>query len=348
MILLATGGSGFLGSYLIPRLAPYFETIYLLYRSGSYERYACVYQKFKNIVLVEGDLMHPDLFEDPAVRSQVESVVTHVLHAGALYDMSARRTDNYFNNVLGTQNVLSFMRRARKLEHFHYISTIAVAGDFAGRFSEDELDVGQKFKNSYAQTKYLAEMMVRSEALEKCPQCTIYRLGILVGDSKKGEISKIDGPYYLMEFLEKNSVATLALKSWALLPFPFSKKAQIPLIPVDLSAQFIETAMIARHKRRLSCYHVISEEIPKAQEVLIDILKLYGIHSKTIAIPENPLLAKMAKVAGIPESVVPYFYFKTKYDQSALFRDFKSVKLGRYQDYKDVIFSRKVFKWRES
>ena len=49
-------------------------------------------------------------------------------------------------------------------------------------------------RQPYFKTKHDAEMVVRKE----CPiPYRIYRPGIVVGHSKTGEATKIDGPYYL-------------------------------------------------------------------------------------------------------------------------------------------------------
>ena len=45
---------------------------------------------------------------------------------------------------------------------FHHVSSIAVAGDFAGEYTEDDFDVGQQLPTPYHQTKFEAELLVRS------------------------------------------------------------------------------------------------------------------------------------------------------------------------------------------
>lgn len=339
MILLLTGGSGFLGSNLVPRLAPYFEKIYLLARGASFSTYEKLYHKYSHIEFVEGDLQHPDLFEDPAIRKKLEESVTHIFHGGALYDLNASRTENYLNNVVGTQNVLSFVKRARELERFHYVSTIAVSGDFEGRFSESELNVGQKFQNSYAETKFMAEEMVRTYANAGETDVSIYRLGILVGNSKTGKIDKIDGPYYLIEQLKKRAVVTLALKSWAVIAFPYNSNSKVPLIPIDKAVELIEKSILNKQAPRLACYHVVSENPPTAKELLADILSLFGIGAKVIPIPYNRALPKAAKLLGLPANIVSYFYGKTIYDQSSLKAELPQADLGEYQAYKDKVIA---------
>ena len=59
--------------------------------------------------------------------------------------------------------------------------------------------MGQGFKNHYEETKFQAEVeVVRS----KVPR-TIYRPGVVVGDSKTGETAKFDGPYFVLRVMEK-------------------------------------------------------------------------------------------------------------------------------------------------
>ena len=57
-------------------------------------------------------------------------------------------------NVDGTRRMLEFAERCQArggLRRFTYISTAYVAGEHAGCFSEDDLDVGQRFHNAYEQ-----------------------------------------------------------------------------------------------------------------------------------------------------------------------------------------------------
>ncbi len=344
MILLLTGGSGFLGSYLVPRLSPFFDKIYLLCRSSGEARAKQLYSDLLNVEFIEGDLVHPDLFEDLEIKAKIEGEVTHVLHAAALYDLIASKTQNYFANVLGTQNILNFLKRAKKLQHFGHISTIAVSGDFKGRFSESELDVSQSFQNSYAETKYLAEKIVRDASKVGKWKTSIYRLGILAGDHKQGNIQKIDGPYYLLKYLESNSVVTLAMKSWAILPFPMDKDARVPLIPVDLASAFIEKSFVNPTSSSLSCYHVISPNPPTTVTILKDILSEFNIHSKILPLPKTKLYKYALKRLDLPESIVDYFYLPTQYDQGQLQADFPNFDLGEYESYKKVVLNRLVLR----
>ena len=70
-------------------------------------------------------------------------------------------------NVDGTARVLEFARAAG-LERLTYVSTAYVAGEPRALFREDELDVGQRFRNPYERSKFEAER--RSASAETgCP-----------------------------------------------------------------------------------------------------------------------------------------------------------------------------------
>ncbi len=87
------------------------------------------------------------------------------------------------------------------------MSSIAVAGTFAGVYSEADFDVGQKvggqLPTPYHQTKFDAESLVRSTPGLRY---RIYRPAVVVGDSRTGAMDKIDGPYYFFPVLAKLAV----------------------------------------------------------------------------------------------------------------------------------------------
>src|SRR4029079_8908836 len=95
--------------------------------------------------------------------------------------------------------VLRFLADCPRLERLHYVSTAYVSGRARRVFRESDLDVGQGFFNHYDETKFLAEVDVVKSALPR----TIYRPGVVVGDSKTGETAKFDGPYFVMTAMDK-------------------------------------------------------------------------------------------------------------------------------------------------
>ena len=73
----------------------------------------------------------------------------------------------------------------------------AVAGLYdEGTFNEDMFDEGQKLAHPYHRTKFESEKLVRERVQGAW---RVYRPSIVVGNSKTGEMDKIDGPYYFFK-----------------------------------------------------------------------------------------------------------------------------------------------------
>ena len=106
-------------------------------------------------------------------------------------------------NVEGTRRMLELAGRAQELgvlERYAQVSTAYVAGTHAGRFSECDLDVGQSFHNSYEQSKFESEQLVRSRP--GLP-FTILRPSIVVGDRHSGWTSAFNVLYWPLRALAR-------------------------------------------------------------------------------------------------------------------------------------------------
>ena len=209
--LLMTGFPGFLGSALLPRL--------LARRKGV--RAICLVQPQHmataqrrvreieaahphmqdRVELIEGDISAPDLGVDPGVGDSLQEV-NEVWHLAAIYDLAVAHEIAHKVNVQGTAHILAFCQSRPQLTRLQYVSTCYVSGAYDGEFSEDGLDEGQRFLNHYESTKFEAEMLVRAAMADGLP-ATIYRPGIVVGDSRTGETQKYDGPYFLATFMQR-------------------------------------------------------------------------------------------------------------------------------------------------
>ncbi len=207
--ILFTGFPGFLGARLLPRI---------LERQPRARLECLVQEKFADaargalaaleaahppakdrIGLVTGDITVRGLGIEAKRAKELRRSLTQAWHLAAVYDLAVARDVGRRINVEGTKNVLEFVAHARRFERLQYVSTAYVSGAARGTFRETDLDVGQGFKNHYEETKFQAEVeVVRS----KVP-CTIYRPGIVVGDSRTGETAKFDGPYFVLRVMER-------------------------------------------------------------------------------------------------------------------------------------------------
>ncbi|MDQ3632566.1 MAG: SDR family oxidoreductase [Actinomycetota bacterium] len=203
--ILFTGFPGFIGGRLIPKLlagAPDATLVALVEpRMVERARVAAAALDAVRIVVEPGDITHPQLGLSAARHAELAASTTQVHHLAAVYDLAVPLAIAERVNVLGTQHVIAFCRRAPNLERHHYISSCYVAGQRSGRIMEHELVAGQTFKNHYESTKFGAEVLVRA-SMDEVPT-TVYRPAIVVGDSQTGVTAKFDGPYYLLRTLQR-------------------------------------------------------------------------------------------------------------------------------------------------
>ncbi|PRC53810.1 short chain dehydrogenase, partial [Mycobacterium sp. ITM-2017-0098] len=82
-------------------------------------------------------------------------------------------------NVEGTSAVITLAGRLDAT--LHHVSSIAVAGTYRGVFTEDDVDVAQELPTPYHQTKFEAELLVRTATGLRY---RIYRPAVVVGDSR--------------------------------------------------------------------------------------------------------------------------------------------------------------------
>jgi thioester reductase-like protein len=207
--LLCTGTGGFIGRYI---LAHYLEEqdcrLYLLEHGGFRDRLeAFLDERIRDptqrsrIKVLSGDISQAGLGLDDATKDELKQHVTHVIHLAALYNLSAPHDISMRINVEGTRNLLDFIEEMPSLQRFAHASTLVVAGKHKGRFSEEDLDLGQTFENNYDETKFLSEKLVR-ERRDVIPT-VILRPTTVVGHSRTGAIEKIDGPYYALGMIAR-------------------------------------------------------------------------------------------------------------------------------------------------
>ena len=134
-------------------------------------------------------------------------------------------------NVEGTLRVLEFAERCHArggLRRFSYISTAYVAGEHAGCFSEDDLDVGQRFRNAYEQSKFEAECLARPLRGQRLP-ITVLRPSIIVGERDSGWTASFNVLYWPLRAFARGAYAAL----------PARRDAPVDVVPVDYVADAI-------------------------------------------------------------------------------------------------------------
>jgi short-subunit dehydrogenase len=263
MNYFVTGATGFIGRNLVERLLQREGTIYALVRAGSRGRLEELRTGWgadgARIVPVAGDLTQPGLGVSEEDMVAMRGEVDHFFHLAAIYDITAAAETQEIANVEGTRHAVE-LAGAIEAGCFHQVSSIAAAGLYRGEWREDMFDEAERLDtNPYFRTKHESERLVREECSRPW---RVYRPGIVVGDSRSGEIDKIDGPYYFFKLLQR---ARRVLPEW--LPLVGIEGGEINIVPVDYVAAAIDHIA---HKPKLNgrAFHLTDPDPKTAGEVI--------------------------------------------------------------------------------
>src|SRR3954454_13260350 len=135
---------------------------------------------------VGGDVTHPGLGLAPGERLRLDEEIGAVLHCAASITFDLPLEEARTINVEGTREVIGLAREAKaigRFERFVHVSTAYVSGRHPGLFRERQLDAGQRFRNTYEQTKWESEHVLAA-AHDLAP--AIARPSIVMGDARSG------------------------------------------------------------------------------------------------------------------------------------------------------------------
>ncbi len=341
-VVLFTGFPGFIGARLLPRLLQLMpkacfqclvqERFVEAARAGIAEVEAGVAGAEGRLALAVGDITTPGLGLAPEQASALRAVLTGCFHLAAVYDLAVKREVGQRINVEGTRNVLAFVKDAPRFERLHYVSTAYVSGNATGIFRETDLDVGQGFKNHYEETKYLAEV----EVVKSGVPATIYRPGIVVGDSRTGETAKFDGPYFTLAAMER-------LPSPGVFPRVGSGRNQVNLVPVDYAVEAM-ARLAATPEAQGRTYHLTDPHPLSALEIAQALAHALGKSFFYLPVP-GPLLkaaftpGPVQSFFGMPVQTLDYFDHPCWYDarQATAMLEPLGVSCPRFADYADTL-----------
>ena len=328
MAYFVTGGTGFIGRFLVHNLLEHGEPVYLLVRKSGLKKLPALRKTWgvddKRVIAITGDLAKPGLGVAAEDLKRLKGKIDHLFHLAAIYDLAASAEDQQRANIDGTRHAVEFAH-AVEAGCFHHASSIAAAGLYDGVFREDMFEEAEDLDHPYFRTKHLAEGIVRSEC--KRPW-RIYRPGFVVGHSKTGYIDKIDGPYYFFKLIQK---MRNMLPPW--MPTIGIEGGRINIVPVDFVADALDCLA---HKKGLDgkCFHLTDPEPYRIGEVMnifaraahapqmtmrinarmfgfIPAPILYGIGALS---PVKRMVRAVLKDLGIPKDAFDFINWPTRYD----------------------------------
>ncbi len=333
MAYFVTGSTGFIGHHLLEALLRREGDVHVLIRERSQGKLTELLDKLERrapglpidrVQPVIGDLRQPLLGIDVDQVQELRGKIDHFFHLAAVYDMTAPAQRNIAVNVGGTSHAVE-IARSLEVGCLHHVSSIAVAGTKKGLFTEDAFDEGQRLPSPYHKTKFESERIVREQPYVPW---RVYRPAVVVGDSRTGEMDKIDGPYY---FFKSIQMMRHLMPEW--LPLIGLDLGRTNVVPVDWVAAAIDHIA---HKRGLDgrAFHLTDPHSMRIDRVFN--LLAEAAHAPRFAVSLDkrlvtavpkapislfsrlPLVSQARKLAlrelGIPEEVLSHIDLVPEFD----------------------------------
>ena len=262
--LLVTGGTGLLGGQIVARyLERTDRRVYALVRGADDAEaarridealaatYGAGHGYSDRVTAVAGDLKQPGLGVDAARLDKVAEEVTTVIHAAASISFALPLDESRRVNVDGTARALELAELCERrggLDGFAHISTTYVAGAYDGHFREDDVDVGQEFRNPYELSKLEGEQLVRRE-IGKLP-VRIFRPGIVVGEEQSGWTPAFNVLYFPVKLFSKGVNPPI---------IPARRDTPLDCVPVDYVADSL-FELVEREGDIGTTFHLVAGE----------------------------------------------------------------------------------------
>jgi thioester reductase-like protein len=313
--ILLTGATGFLGMDALARLIERDgEKIVVLVRAqdeeGANERLAGVLARLYDeppagaarVRAVRGDLLEPGLGLSARDHDWLVGAVDRIVHCAASISFELPLEQARGINVGGVARVLELAREIAaggSLRRLVHVSTAYVSGRHAGEFGEQDLDVGQEFRNTYERSKHEAERLLWGAG--DLP-LAVARPSIVVGHRTSGWTPAFNVRYWPMRAFERGLIEEV----------PAREDSIVDFVPVDYVTDGI-VALLDQDGAH-GTYNLVAGERALSAGELVE------LHSSITG--RAPVrFVTQGTAAGLPagaETFVPYFDVRCRFtDQRA-------------------------------
>ena len=293
--VFVTGATGFIGRHLVLELLARGYPVFALARASNgsppEERLMGALRAARGsplpgllrarLEVVEGDLVTPGLGLHRGVQERLAAEVGQVFHCGGDIRFFPKDREAFRAVHLdGPLNILRAVNPACNLR-FHHVSTAYVAGRRNGSAYEDELDVGQAFRNPYERVKLEAEQTIRTACEARGIDLTIFRPSIVIADPRSPNsdwsdpISSRFAAFVRLCRLYRRTIGRIrALRPT--LRIRGSGKSVLNVVPITFVVEAM-LAIAADEQRTTRTFHLVDPAPPRNQELLDQITAMLGL-----------------------------------------------------------------------
>lgn len=293
--ILVTGATGFIGRHLLLRLLERGHRVFALVRpagglSGKERLMQAMHVARGNgfpeemrarLEALEGDLVAPGLGLPRRVQEQLAADVRQIFHCGGNTQFYPKDRAAYRAVHLDAPvNILRVIGRGQRVR-FHHLSTAYVAGNRSGIAYEDELDVGQLFRNPYERIKMKSEQVIGAACEARGIDLAIFRPSIVIADPRSAHagwsdpISTRFATFARLCRVYRRTLGRIGAGRPSL-RIRGSGESTLNLVPITYVVEAM-LAIGAVRDRGARTFHLVDPAPPRNQELLDRITTVFGL-----------------------------------------------------------------------
>jgi thioester reductase-like protein len=259
---------------------------------------------------VRGEMTEEGLGLSQATRERLADEVDTIIHCAASVSFDLPLEEARAINVGGTRRMIDFAKLVQGrggLKKYSQVSTAYVAGTYEGRFTEDDLDVGQGFRNSYEQSKFESEQLVRTEG--KDLPWMILRPSIIVGDRASGWTSAFNVMYWPLR----------ALSTGLFKAVPAMPESPLDIVSIDYVADAIIELSDGPAEPQQT-FHLTAGTDASSWGEIVSMASRYFRRPEPKAVPPSEFVADHTTLSDMAVAAsriyFPYFSISTVFDNA--------------------------------
>jgi len=256
------------------------------------------------VEVLAGDVSLPRLGLEQQAYGDLAARLTHVIHSAADLRLDGPVEELRKINGQGSARVVELALAAHRhhgLTRLAHLSTAYVAGKRTGPVPEESLSDADGFSNTYEQTKFEGERLVRDAAKEL--PLSVFRPGMIVGDSRTGEIATFNTVYVPLRLYLAGKLPVM----------PCRGNLPVNVVPVDYVADAISRLTFDDSAVGRTFHLTVPPRLLPTARELLDAVREWAAGALNIrlrapvmvSVPESLLDRKVLR--AVPSALLSYF-----------------------------------------